>query len=111
MENEFKDEFIREVVRKGARKMPNHNFEDQMMSIILASNNYKSEVSARLMLSLKFFIGAMVLGLVMIFSLLLEHVSFSVNLKYMAIGALFVTLVIGILNIDNYKRLLRKYSV
>lgn len=111
MEKEFKDEFIKAVVEKGSRKMPNHDFEDQVMSKIQASYDYKKEVSARLKLSMKFFTGALVLGLTMILVLLFEHVTFSYNLKYVAVGALFVIIAMGFLNIDNYKRLIRKYSI
>ncbi|MEM9299217.1 MAG: hypothetical protein AAGA64_12620 [Bacteroidota bacterium] len=110
MEKEFKDDFIKAVVAKGSRRMPNDDFENQLMSKIQAANDYKKEVSVKLMLSLKFFVGALVLGLIMILSLLFERVTFSYNLKHMAVGALFIIALMGILNIENYKRLIRKYS-
>lgn len=108
---EFKDDFIRAVVAKGARKIPNADFEEQVMLKVNEVVNYKKEVSSKLALSFRSFLGALLLGVALMLSILLDKVRFSYDLKYVAVMSLFVITVIGVLNIDNYKRLLNKYSL
>lgn len=107
---EFKDDLIRDIVKKGMRSMPNPDFEDQMMLKIQDESAYKKEVSSQLRTSLEFFIGALILGIGLTLVVLFGVVFEQYEIKTMTILALFVMSLIGILNIDNYRRLIKKYS-
>ena len=61
-QNEFDDEFIREVINKGQRDMPSSNFEYRTMARIHKELNYKEKVAGKLRLSLIYFIIAITLG-------------------------------------------------
>ena len=107
---EFNDDFIRDIVKKGAINLPNDDFENEMMLKLHSDSGYKKEVSAKLILSMRFFIGGVVLGVVLMLSLLFWESMSKYNNKTLVIMALFVIGVMAILNIDNYKRLINKYS-
>ncbi len=108
---EFKDDFINEIVKKGARTLPNPQFEDQTMQMIQKELDYKKEVSSQLKTSLQFFVGAFLLGISLILAMLIGKIFGQYDIKTIAILALFATCVIGILNLDNYHRLINKYTV
>ncbi len=107
---EFKDDFIKEIIVKGKRPLPNTDFDNKVMLKIASANAYKEEIAAKLMLSLKYFIMALVIGLALGLFLLIDKVSLGLDLTYIGVLGLFILSVAGILNVDNYKRLLNKYS-
>lgn len=108
--SEFDDEFVRKLVKGSKRTMPNADFEEQMMLRVHAALEYKQEISAKLMLSLKFFIGGILLGVTMLILLLFGE-SVINSSKTPLVVLLFVLGVIGILNIGNYRRLIHQYSL
>ena len=69
--DEFKDDLIRDIVKKGVSKNPNLQFEDQMMLQIQKEVEYKNQVSSQLRISLQFFAGAFLLGAGLILFVLL----------------------------------------
>ena len=107
---EFKDDLIRGIVRKGARTLPDANFEDQMMLKIQNELDYKNEVSSQLKTSLRFFVGALLSGISLMLVVLFGKVFAQYEIKTIAILALFVMSLVGILNVNNYQRLIKKYS-
>ncbi len=107
---EFKDDFIKRIVRTEARPFPNANFENEMMLNIQSESAYKKEVSTQLRTSLKFFVGALLSGIVLTLFILSGEVFDQYEIKTTAILALFVLVLVGVLNIDNYQRLIKKYS-
>jgi len=107
---EFDDEFVRGLLKGSSRTIPNADFENQMMSRVHAAVTYKQEVSTKLVLSLKFFIGGISLGVLMLILLLFGEAVITSS-KTPLIVLLFVLGVIGILNIGNYRRLIHQYSV
>jgi hypothetical protein len=107
---EFKDDLIKEAVKMGARSLPNTLFEDQMMLKIKADENCKAEVSTQLKLSVRFFVGAMLTGALLALVVLFGGLLGEYNVKTISILSLFAVGVIGVLNMDNYSRLISKFS-
>ena len=106
----FKDDLISDVVKKGVRALPNAYFEDRMMRKIQAEVDCKNEVVARLKISLMFFVGAIFSGLVSVLVILFGEVFEQYDVKTITILSLFVIGVFGILNIDNYRRIISTFS-
>lgn len=107
---EFKDDLVNDFVKAGAKTLINKDFENKIMFKIKAEIDYKKEVSSNLKTSLLFFLGALFLGiifsLVTLFSIFFEDYI----IKSITILILFVFSIVGILYIDNYRILIKKYS-
>ncbi len=110
-QEEFKDDFISDIIKNGSRTLPNDNFENQMLLKLASKSNYKKEVSRMLVLSMRLFVVGLILGSMLIVSLLFGESIFQFNNKTLVVIALFAIVVIGILNIENYKRIINKYSM
>lgn len=108
---EFPDDSISDFVKANARKYPNKNFEIQMMSMIYAEKKCKDEVCCRLKKSFHFFVSAILLGVGLMVVMILGKLNVNVDAKTFEVLALFVVLIIGMLNLDNYSRLIKKYSI
>lgn len=108
-EQEFTDALLSNLVKDAAKPL-NNNFDDQLMSKIYAEENYRNEVSSLLKTSLRFFLGAICLSVGMLIAALLGKVDVIANIQTLEVLALLVVLTIGILNFDNYKRLINRYS-
>ncbi|MBL4773930.1 MAG: hypothetical protein JKX98_10160, partial [Alcanivoracaceae bacterium] len=52
---EFKDDFIKDFVKKGNRTISNKDFENQIMGKIYATTAYKKDVASKLNQSMIFF--------------------------------------------------------
>ncbi|MEL6557321.1 MAG: hypothetical protein AAFQ94_04005 [Bacteroidota bacterium] len=108
---EFKDELVAGIVKKEARMLPNPDFGNDTMLKIQEAAAYKKEVSARLKASLWCFLGALAvgitLGIVVIFGELFTQLGSN---KVLTILGLFSVTLIGILGLDNYRRLIKRYS-
>lgn len=113
MENqeEFNDEMLGKYVKMSTKTLPNEEFEHQLMSRITDELAYKQEVLTQLKLSFRIFITALIAAIILMITVMLHQVLDSFWVEVAAIAILFVGGVIGILNIDNYRRLIRKYSV
>lgn len=107
---EFKDNLVKDFVKSGAKTLVNKDFEKNMMLKINSEIEYKKEVSTNLKKSLSFFIFALLLGitfsLIGLFSILFEEIVE----KSITIFILFVFSTVGILYVDNYRTLNKKYS-
>jgi len=110
-EKVFDDDELYTIMKKGKRTMPFDDFEDKVMAKIHYEHAYKGVVSNKLKLSLIFFIIGMVSGivLVLLFSLFGSPV-FGINPKTLALLILFIIAVVGIMSLDNFLRLIKKYS-
>jgi len=108
---EFKDDLIHEIVKSGARSLPNVQFEDQMMLRIQKELDYKKEVSAQLKFSFQFFVMALLFGIGLVLVILLDKILGEYEIKTVVILVLFITSIIGVMNVGNYHRLINKYSV
>lgn len=106
---EFKDDLIRDIVKTGARTLPNVNFEDQMMLAIQAEVDYKQKVAAQLKTSLRFFLVALLSGVILTLVILFDA-TLGEYINILTVLTLFLIIVFGVLNINNYRRLIRKYS-
>lgn len=108
---ESKDDLIRELVKGGARTLPNAHFDNQVMLEIQREINHKNEVATHLRASMHFFLGALVSGVGLLLIILFNHVLDQNDLKILIILMLFGACVIGILNVDNYRRLINNHSL
>lgn len=106
----FKDDFIKSAIQTSQRRLPNDAFEDETMLRIEAEIMYKSEVSIQLKKSLRFFTSALLTGIFLIVFILLGNISSFYSSKTIFIVALLAIAIMGVLNFDNYRRLIRKYS-
>ncbi|WKN43888.1 hypothetical protein [Tunicatimonas pelagia] len=106
---EFNDETLSAMMKAGARTLPNQHFENQVMHMVQAEIAYKKTVKDQLKISLKLFLGAL---LTAVFSALFILVGqeLGVYTKIISSLLLFIILLIGIVNIGNYRRLIGNYA-
>lgn len=71
---------------------------------------YRKQVSSQLKASLQFFVGALIAGVGLTLVVLFDQVFEQYEIKTIAILCLFAIGLIGVLNIDNYRRLIKKYA-
>lgn len=107
--SDFSDDFICDVVKKNRHFLLNEKFEDQVMLKIHAEKKYKSDVLSQLRKSLQFFVGALCLGFGLAVIIVFGDVYSISHTKIVEVLALFFIVVAGILNIENYYRLIGKY--
>jgi len=110
-ENGFEDDFLRNIVKSNARTLPNQSFEDQLMSKINAEEHYRNEVMMQLKKSLKCFSLAISFAVGLVLVMLFGELSTAFNSTTIEVLALFSLAIIAILNVDNYSRLITKYSI
>ncbi len=107
---EFKDELVKSFVQSGVKTLMNKDFENTMMLKINAEIEFKKEVATNLKKSLLYFIGALLLGimvsLISLFSILFDEII----LKSITIFVLFLFSTVGILSVNTYLTLGKKYS-
>ncbi len=109
--NEFKDEFISEIIEKGRYSISNEDFEDQILQKIHTNVNDKEEIISKIKLSLKFFCLGLVLIFVCLLGLILRDSLSDQNTNVLTyVLVLFFTTALGILSIENYKRVINNYS-
>lgn len=107
----FHDDELSTIMKKGKRTMPFDDFEDKVMDKIRHESVHARVVSNKLRLSLIFFIVGTVSGVVL--TLLFFSFGgpvFGINPKNVALLILFTIAVAGIMGLDNFLRLIRKYS-
>jgi hypothetical protein len=108
--NEDDDELYA-IMRKGQRTMPFDDFEDKVMHKICFEYTHKRVVSNRLKLSLIFFIMGTVSGIVLtLLFLSFGNPVFGIAPETLALLALFVIAVAGIMGFDNFIRIIKNYS-
>ncbi|MEM6831885.1 MAG: hypothetical protein AAF551_15350 [Bacteroidota bacterium] len=107
---EFKDELITSIVKKSGRRMPNPDFENQMMLRIQRESAYKKEVSSQLKISERLFQGALLAAVGLTLTFLLNKVFTQYGSKTIAVLVLFAVIMVGVLYLHNYRRLIKKYS-
>lgn len=107
---EFKDELIKSIVKESERSMPNPDFEFQMMLRVQQESAYKKEVAFELRTSVRFFQGALFAAFGLTLASLFGELFVQHYGKTIAVLALFVIAIVGVLNLDNYQRLIKKYS-
>lgn len=103
---EFKDDLVSDFVKVGAKTLINKDFENNIILKIKAEIDYKKEVSTYLKKSLSFFIVALFSGIILMFSMLFEEYV----IKSITIFVLFTFSIFGLLCIDNYRIIIKKYS-
>ena len=107
---EFKDELVKGFVQSGVKTLMSKDFENIMMLKINTEIEFKKEVSTNLKKSLLFFIGALLLGimvsLISLFSILFDEIL----VKSITIFVLFLLSTVGILSVNTYLTLGKKYS-
>jgi len=108
---EFKDDFIKEIVKKGNRTISNENFENQLMQKIYARTAYKKEVVSKIKRSMYFFFSSLTLVVVYLFSSIINTFALNNIADFVSILGLFFTLTVGITFANNYKKLLHSFSV
>ena len=106
---EFKDDFIKDFVEKGKRKISNENFENQIMQKIYERTTYKKEVVSKLKKSMYFFCSGLFLIIMYIFNTVLIKFSLNDERSFISVLALFFASIIGIIFLSNYKRLLNYF--
>lgn len=112
MEDEvFHDDELYTIMKKGKRTMPFDEFEDAVMDKIYYEYAHARVVSNKLRLSLIFFIIGTVSGIALtLFFLAFGGPVFGIEPKTFALLILFMITVAGIMGLDNFLRLIRKYS-
>ena len=108
---EFKDDFIKDVVEKGKRTIPNEDFENQIMQKIYARTAYKKEVASKLKKSMCFFYFGLLLIIGYTFATIINKFVLNDILNFISILTLFFASIIGIIFLSNYKRLLSFFSI
>ena len=105
------DEELYAIMKKGKRTMPFDDFEDKVIDRIRFEYTHKRIVSSKLKLSLIFFIIGTVSGIVL--TLLFWSFGnpvFGIDPETLALLVLFIIAVAGIMSLDNFLRLIKKYS-
>ena len=110
VEEGLPDDLIGDIVRNGARTLPSADFENQVMRKIQMELDHKNEVTSQLRTSLRFFLGALLTGTGLLVVVLFGQVFTQFGGSTFAILALFILGLVGIMNIENYKRIIRNYS-
>lgn len=111
-EKVLRDDFeLYNIMEKGKRTMPFEDFEDKVMDRIRFEYTHHRVVSSKLKLSLIFFIIGTVSGIVLtlLFSTFGNPV-FGIDPKTLSLLILFVITVVGIMTLDNFLRMIKKYS-
>jgi len=110
---EFKDEFISKIIEEGSYVISNESFEDQILQKIHTHVDDKEKIISKIKLSLKFFC----VGLGLIFVCLLGFIfrdffsNQSTNTNtFVYVLFLFFSTIMGILSIENYKRVINNFS-
>ncbi|MEM6846006.1 MAG: hypothetical protein AAF632_27595 [Bacteroidota bacterium] len=107
--DEFNDEDLSDILKAEVRILPNQRFEDQTMHLIRAEIAHRKAVKKQLITSLKLFAGALFVVILLVpFMLLSQTLGMYTNI--LAPLILFLTLLIGIMNTGNYRRLINKYT-
>ena len=107
---EFKDDFIKDLVKKGNRTISNEDFENQIMHKIHATTVYKKEMASKLKRSMYFFYcGLSLIGTYTLITILSRFASNNTT-NFIAVLTLFFVIIIGIICIGNYKRFLHAFS-
>ena len=112
MENqeEFNDEMLGRYVKMNATSLPNEAFENQVMLKIEQELAYKKEVHAQLKLSFRIFLFGLIAGVLLLVAIMLKQVLGTYQFEILATVILFSGGVFGVLNISNYRRLIKKYA-
>lgn len=108
-EEKFRDDLIGKMLKKSTRGLPNPDFDNQMMMLIEADVAYKKEVAAQLKTSLRFFIGAIVVGLALALVMLFGEAFMAYHHKTIIILMVLIMSVGTVLNVGNYRRILKMY--
>ena len=110
-EKEFNDDEFYTIMKKGRQTMPFDDFEDKVMDKIHYEYSYKGEVSNKLKLSLIFFIIGTFSGITLtLLFFVFGNPVFGINPKTLALPILFIIAVVGIMSLDNFLRLIKKYN-
>ena len=104
------DDLIRNVVVKGQRTLPSADFEDRVMFTIRAELEYQQRVRTKLTASLRFFVMGIALGIGLVtYSLFVDVISVYYSKTFFVLF-LFVICVLGVMNVDRYKKLFNKHA-
>ena len=107
----FDDDDLCIIMKKVKRTMPSDDFEDKVMARIHHESAYKEVVSNKLKLSLIFFLIGTVSGMLLtLLFLAFGNPVLGINPEMFALLILFVIGVVGIMSLDNFLRLIKKYS-
>ena len=91
--------------------LPDADFDNDTMLKIQEAAACKMEVSARLKASLWFFMGALLVGVTLVIAVIFSELFIQLGSnKVLTILILFSVTLLGILGIDNYRRLIKRYS-
>ena len=110
--DEFKDKLISEILEEGSYSIANNDFEDKILHKIYTHVNDEKAIVSKIKLSLKFFYFGMglvfmcLLGFILRDSLLNQGTN-----TFVYTLALFFSTILGILLIDNYKRIISRFSL
>lgn len=108
---DFKDDFIKDFVEKGSRKILNEDFENQVMEHIYSTAAHKKEVNSKLKWSMYFFyFGISLIGIYTLVAMLGKS-ALNNTTNLVSILTLFFTIVFGIVMIGNFKRFLQLFSI
>lgn len=111
VEDEFYDDELYAIMKKGRRTMPFDDFDEKVMNKIHIKYGYKTAVSNNLKLSLIFFIIGTLSGitLTLLFMVFGKPV-WGLNPETLALPILFVIAAAAKLSVDNFIRLIKKYN-
>lgn len=110
-DEEFKDGFISEILEKANYSIPNKDFEDQILQKIHTHVNDKEEILSKIKLSLKFFYAGLALVFVCVLGVIFREALFHQSTNaFFYVLVLFFSTILGILLIENYKRVIRNFS-
>ena len=110
-EKEFDDNEFYKIISIGRRTMPFDDFEDKVMHKIHYKYSHMQAIANKLKLSLICFIAGTVAGIAL--TLLIsgfEYSIFGLKIRTLALPVLFLIALVGIMSLDNFLRLIKKYS-
>lgn len=104
------DKEISQLIKNSVRKLPDPEFDDRVLMKIQGELDYKNQVVVQLRTSLRFFIGALLAGVLLTLSTIFWINMGSSKVNTLAITGLFLFAVIAIMSIGNYRRLICRYT-
>ncbi|MEO9870752.1 hypothetical protein [Ekhidna sp.] len=108
--DEFKDDFLQEIVRKAKIEISDKNFEETVLLKMVEIDEHKASVAAKLRISFRYFLFSIVIGMILLISTIFYESLAILSSKTVVIISVFLMLVIAILSTGNYRRLINRYS-
>lgn len=104
------DEDIRALMQKNGRKISSPHFENAVMNKIKNEEDFRTEVLKGLKISFYFFITALMIGIAYFLWTIFSQLSHDFLSPVFLIIGLFIFLVVGMVNTDNYHRVISTFS-